>query len=773
MTMKMDDFLLEYFRRLHFSKMPMEQFSRFCDYAKANNGKGDFAGNMKKWTDLLEKDADGKYVFDAFGIKKKEQLNPETDLSPEEWHKLYKAFETAFRGMDANRKSFKYNDKATTFLDEYFGSMFQHPTASAEAEAQIANLRNLLESHRDELSYILGSYLGDLSYDDLLKGIDEKKYNSNPEFKGKVASSAQVVLYHVNSNAETRQALGLKAAPDFSAITDEEKFEVKNYMEKYNIEMFKSDLPNLLNTLYSNGKVFEVFSQYDKNKISKPLNEARENMQYDKSDSKDYIPPKAEEELSIPERISKWWGNTYSENFEKIQKVGDRVFKSPQAKLICEAIDKEKIKPSDGLKKIIDSAEKIKGRIKAKSNTASEHFDWMIKTLKTLDSDGNLNKTFEGALRNGGKLRKLVTEIIIKALEANPPKKAEAQTAMEVLSVIKYGLTTSKVMDAFNSSDFSIFSDKNLSWNKNAGVQFVTNALDKSLKFTFKVLGYGLTAAGNLVRSRGRKFNGNSKELKTMIERDKAAHEAKRTGMENRLAAYDTQIAALEAETSGARRHNTTRTSNVITALQDELNKLSEECDIWGLDPETGEASTEEVDQIKEIVAKLQKQAQVLTHGGAEQSRIDEANDQLNQAQTALAETQARYAEQKIHENELKPKIAATRKKLEKAQDRLQKKQEQITKFNQATSTLEAMKEERDALQEKINNIDDSKQSDFADLMAYWDKLETGRTFHTGSQYKWTWRSKKTHQADYDKVKDTEFDDYIKAYKSKHFGMAA
>ena len=52
MAMKMKDFLSEYYKRLIFRDMPIEQFAQYCEYVKAN----DFNGNMGDWRSLLEKD---------------------------------------------------------------------------------------------------------------------------------------------------------------------------------------------------------------------------------------------------------------------------------------------------------------------------------------------------------------------------------------------------------------------------------------------------------------------------------------------------------------------------------------------------------------------------------------------------------------------------------------------------------------------------------------------------------------------------------------------
>ena len=85
MPMKMNDFLSEFYKRLIFRDMSIEQFAQYCSYVKAN----DFNGNMKKWTDLLEKDATGKLVVDnATKLYIRKNLPTDADLDPGEWEKL-------------------------------------------------------------------------------------------------------------------------------------------------------------------------------------------------------------------------------------------------------------------------------------------------------------------------------------------------------------------------------------------------------------------------------------------------------------------------------------------------------------------------------------------------------------------------------------------------------------------------------------------------------------------------------------------------------------
>ena len=142
------------------------------------------------------------------------------------------------------------------------------------------------------------------------------------------------------------------------------------------------------------------------------------------------------------------------------------------------------------------------------------HFEWMEKTLDDLKN--TMPKAFNGALKNGGQMRALVSELILNAVRDN--KIDEAKTAMEVLSVVKYGYTTSKIMDTLRADKdlFTIFSDKDLSWNK-GGVEIVTNAMDKTIRFAFLTAGYAITGIGNAIRLNGSKFNGKTGRMKVQL----------------------------------------------------------------------------------------------------------------------------------------------------------------------------------------------------------------------------------------------------------------
>ena len=376
----MVDFVSEYFKRLIFLNMPDEQFVRFCEYVD----KDDLGGNMKYWRNqLLRKDGD-EYVKDPATklYVRKEVPDPveetpgdDWQLTDAEWEKMYNAFNDAFQSMYSKKKSLEYpnpNDKAKAFLERFFGpdakvKLFAYTTASREAEEKIQELHKLLSGpHGERLKQWFnssgnrGQYFNDeFSWEDLIKGLEDQKYNKDPKFRQRmidVAGALDNDLQH--SDSVVRKIVGPESRLDFSTIA--QGFENKA-VRADKISLLKQYYRELLTTLLDKPKVFEVFQAHDSSKISKSLEDAKEFLSYNNKESKSYVPPKLKDDLTLPQRISKWWDDTYENYFEKYSRFrGDHVFMSPYAKSICKAIDKEKIIPTVGLIKILESKDAIK-----------------------------------------------------------------------------------------------------------------------------------------------------------------------------------------------------------------------------------------------------------------------------------------------------------------------------------------------------------------------------------------------------------------------------
>ena len=715
MAVKMNDFLLEYFKRMIFRQMPIEQFVHYCDFVKAD----DMAGNMKEWRDtLLEKDAAGNLVTDGAGLYvRKDYPDPfsgDFELDPAEWEKMFRAFNNAFQEMDAYKNSFKYEKKPTDFLNKYFGSagqLFSYTTATIAAETKITELKNILETHASQLKPRLSGFFNeDFTWDDLITGITDKKYNKNPSFRDKMISIAETLAAdtQVPATSVVYSVVGRKL--DFSAISDGFN---GGPISTAKMTQFQLVYRDLLRELYTNTKAFEQFSAHDPTKISKMLNEAKGRLDYNDTNSKGYISPKRPDSLTLPQRISEWWDKTYSNYLEKYVKLTpDRMFISLQAKAIFQEIDELHLNPADGLGKVLENAKTISDKLKVKYKKAPEHFEWFTKTLTELKNTMGKGKAFEKALSNGHAMNMLVQQIIIKAVKEN--KIDEAKTTLEILPVLRYAYTTSRIMDVFNKSDLTIFSDKSYSWNKdNPAMQFITNAMDMGIKKAFQLAGYGITIAGNAINRIGTKFNGkmgkslrNARrdkmdewaqqhdELEANVSRYEMERDVKRTELRNLINAGNSPI-QLKRDIRGYER----RRDLAWQSFDNRLEKLTQ---IWATLTYTPGANPTDVKILENIVSKLR----------------DDINADIDPAQvSAITDV---TIQREVN------RMLARRKNFTRNSNELRDSQ---TKYQELVNAKNAITE-YDQLIDKANddlaNWDSNHKDKYAELMAYWDLCNSG-----------------------------------------------
>ena len=793
-NISMENFLLQYLMQMRIRRMDPQVMARYQDYIK----NGDFNGHMKHWRNNLMEEVDGKWKAKELP----DPNGPDYHLTDEEWIKLFKEFRSAFRSMAADRRKLEgaidygdKNDTALGFLDEYFGTgkLFSQSVASPEAETAIRQFYDIITNPSNKSSFITFLQKQDLiDYDALKKGIEDKKYNTSATFQDQLKKVIQYISYEMDyghfsmfSGCNIDQITNGFEDDDTHLATSPEFIDFKG--GEYDI---------ILRRLYGSEKIRKAFPS---NKFITAYNRAKELTGYDDASSKDYVHPKSKDELTLGQKVSKWADDTYEDVFEKYIKFhGDRLYFSVQAKEIVSAIHKAKIKPTDGLDKVIASAAEIKKGLAYKSPKAPGHFDWFIETLGKVKE--KMPKAFAGALYNGRQMKAVVSEIIAEAVKSD--KVAEAKTAMEVLSVIRYGFTTSKIMETLGKEDFKLFSDKDLSWNKTSGMQFVTNALDKSIKFAFMGIGYGITIAGNAISQRGMKFD------------------KERTGRLKNDDDLDQQKARLEEQTDRmqTRRHNMevnrydkvnphgTTAANTITEANfarhqarlatDKANADRERHNLERYKRTNGtafrtveqfNAATAEYNSANSEVRNLENELRILNNKVAHiratvpdpdvqrvmveklSLPIAEKEDKLREAR--LKESKARRIIGVINAGGRLPAFKHTvdnyNNRLSRLEARDQKNtilESRLSQWESATRAIEELNAQITEKQDNIANWDDKHNTKYTELMAYWDMLETGRDFHTGKMYNWGTLSKKKAQTEFDANKDTFIADYLQQY---------
>ena len=799
---KMADFLLQYFMQLRFNEMPPEVRAQYDAYAKSD----DFRGHMKEWKARLA----GHDLPDPNG--------PDYHLTEDEWKELFREFQSAFRKMDTNRKNFVNavdfginNKDAIEFLDEYFGAgkLFDKATASPAAEAQIQVLANVLNSYKNILEIQFSEWGltgGDFSYNDLTKGIKDKKYNTDSDFQTKVKNVAYYLTAYTTNpyykNDDLIRALGGNAF-DFKDI--QEGFDDKA-VDPAKLNAFKTEYDILLRTLAHKDKIRDVFPS---DKIKTAFNTAKENVAYDDKNSKDYVPPKRDDELTPLQQLSKWADDTYADVFEKYIKFkGDRLYFSPQAKQIVAAIHKAKVKPTDGIKGVLDKAGDIEKGLLYKSPKATEHFKWFTKTMGELSN--TMPKAFEGALRNGRQMHAIIEEMIMIAVRDG--KVDEAKSAMEVLSVIKYGYTTSKIMDALGKEKLSIFSDGKLSWNKNEGMKFVTTALDKSIKTAFMGIGYGITMVGNAINLSGSKFNGRrgrmmdkQQEWATQNAADKAAAQTRR----NTLNTQDQALIQQENQNKSDVNQNLQPGQRTITDANFQQQKTDLETARTAEDAEKTRleqraqdpaymASAQRVNDYNNLlqeqtsyqqnqpvltqeIADLDNQIQAIqTDPNMSQTEKDMRSQGLIQnkieKQNQLAQINQRLADipnelnaittnpNWTNDQHIVQQHQAETQAYNNTVDQNNAQEDRIKKWENATKSIEEINERISKRDEVMDKWDDNHKDKYLELMAYWDMLETRRNTHMGKMYNWKPIKAGNAQKKFDGQKQTIISDYLSGY---------
>lgn len=801
----MENFLLQYFMQLRIKKMPAEIMAKYQEYL----GKDDFRGHMKDWRNNLMHQVNGKWESKPLP----DPNGPDFHLTDEEWIKFFKEFRSAFRALAANKKKLEglidfggKNDKALKFLDDYFGAgkLFNSTKAKPDAKLEIAKLRDVIvKNERFFRVFLTRNNL--IDYDNLVSGITEKdgkyKYDSDPTLQKQLKDLVEYLDYYRTSTTELA-SIEFNGC-DFDKIStgfEDDDTNLASSTEFLNFKNGEYDL--ILRRLYSEEKTRDAFPC---DKIRTAFDRAKELTGYDDQNSKDYIPPKRDDELTPWQQVSKWADDTYADVFEKYVKFkGDRLYFSPNAKNIVAAIHKAKVKPTDGIKGVLDKAGDIEKGLLYKSPKATDHFKWFTKTMGELSN--TMPKAFEGALRNGRQMHAIIEEMIMIAVRDG--KVDEAKTAMEVLSVIKYGYTTSKIMDALGKENLSIFSDGKLSWNKNEGMAFVTKALDKSIKTAFMGIGYGITMIGNAINLSGSKFHGHrgrlekkQSEWETQNSADRAAADARR----NTLNAQDQTLIQQENQNKHNVNQNLQPGQQVITDAnldQQKANlrnaRAAEVAEKARLDQRAQDPAilrynnyhkltqeqtslNQNAPAISQQIADLDAQIQQNQNlPGATQQEIDMRNHELINAkiqyQNQLAQIQQRLA---AIQNELaqitgNPNWATDQQMGQQYEQELQNyndtvdrnnaQTDRLNKWENATKSIEEINERISKRDEVMDKWDEEHKDKFMELMAYWDMLETGRNTHMGKMYNWKPIKAGSAQKNFDQNKQAIISDYLSGY---------
>lgn len=832
MAVKMDKFLLQYFMQLHFNEMPSEKFSTFVKYIE--NGD-DFTAksDMKEWKKNLVHQVGDKWEKNELpnGIAATPPATNPWEMSDDEWEKLYIEFRDAFRRMATNKSKFAdpsnpdtYNRDAANFLSDYYGNpankIFSTVVATPTAEARIADLLTLLKSKRSILEDKLKAVSiinSEFKYDDLVKGIEGKKHNDDPEFQPKLIEVADYITrmttdpyWKADDPQLSDPTIGI-GEHDFTEIKN--GFDAKR-VDPNQLDKFKASHQDLLRIVAKNKKIQE---QFKSTKISDAMDEAKKKTAFEDTNSPNYLVDNEHDKLTPLQKLKEWKADTYKNVFEKYKLLqGDRLYYSPQAANIVEALDGAGIKPTDGLTGITKAAGKIKKALLEKSASAAGHFEWLNKTLEHIEKV--MPNAYEGALRKGPLLHAVIEELIVCAVRDG--KIEEAKSAMEVISVCKYGLTTSKIMDKLSKEEVTIFSDPKLSFNNNEFTKVFGAAMDKTIGTMLKLSGYAITAVGNTINKTRSQFKGHrgkriqsevdaweaqnnadksaaiherdtlnaadkvvrdAEQLKldtldrtwginaSNIDRHKLQLERSRQTEEQRKTDRDNAEQRLNAAQQIVDEYDQLGTD--ITNLTNEINALNGEVttintEISSLDAQLTAIPTPYTNAMEELKAR-QLQSKLEAKQEELKQKQDEITAKTDERTTKQADRTARSAAAGRARRSL-PGLQGTFNTnnvlWQSIQGRNDRQESRIQDFENARDRVRELTEQIDRREQVVADWDANHIDMHDELIQFWDFIETGRDGRTGPFYNRFRLSKRKAQKNLDAKKISMFQQYQRDY---------
>lgn len=846
MAVKMEKFLTQFYMQLLFNEMPAEKFKTFTTYIA--NGD-DFRGDMKIWKERLVHQEDGVWKKNEIpdgrsnamrGLPATAAAN-EWEISDDEWKKLYLQFRDAFIVMDTNRSKFAdssdkdtYNKDAANFLNDYFGDtpdkIFSNVLATPAAENDIAAFATLINNNPglERVFINWGILNSDFTFSDLKKGIGEKKYNKDATFRKKLQNLAEWLHEATDQNGinfeeQIFNALG-GITHDFPNLKTgfDEKFVDTTPGGK--LDQFKAAHKDLLHIVGKNKKIQE---QFRSEKIASALEDAQKKVSYNDKNSENFLVDSKMDQLTWRQNFEKWRKDTYKDVFEKYKWLqGDRLYYSPQAAKIVDALNSKNVKPTDGLDGIVKVAGDVEAELAKSSASAAKHFKWTVKTLDEIKKV--MPKAYEGALLNGHQLNHVIEDLIIRAVRdaknGNKDAIPAAKSAMEIISVCKYGMTTSKIMDALSKEQLTVFSDKDLSWMKNEGTAFVARCFDKSIDTAMKGIGYGITALVNQIRKSGSKFNGHrGKRLQTEFKQWDANNTAeKNAAILQRNTLNPTAIADRTA--AETRMNNTGITDATIdnfeqTQRNEEAveKQLLDDLNIKANDYAVAQNDFNQKDQARQNLQNIinnhptndadlvRRSKQLRQQYTAVKNQLraiptpypnaneemkarnlqalfkrlyDERQQTLSQIRTGRQEfsnANTNIANATIDATNAQTAMNNADRVRQSAELRYNNihtantdRQNKISEFKNSRERIKELTEQIERRNKIVADWDKDHTNLHDELAQFWDFLETGRDSRTGPFYNRFTLSKKSAQADFDTTKVIKFQQY-----QSHYSMAA
>jgi hypothetical protein len=495
-----------------------EEWHRYLHYLPPNPGDDYYENNY--YTDRNG----NKFVYRAKDYvgdenKEKNEIGFKVNLSDNDWKEFYKYFRDNFRAMDKNRDNLD-GVFAKPYLNKWFGEDAKEgkvfwkasPNYSKDSTDNMEALGNILSQEGrdsngekiDKLQMLFNlarTYQGAFTpknknsfiyYLQNPKLADTDFFNDVQELFSRIGQNAQ---YDVGGQFSAKIPGFLKNNSSFDFMDAVDKINngvIDDEVSFSQVESIKQFYPDLMFNLYDKEKRQQAFTHNGYPGIVSIINNVKEKNDY-KEDAFNKIVPKENDKRTNLQYVEKVWSDYREGTWDKLGNRHRRhSYSSQSGKELVDAIYKCKIKPADGLEKILADKDKIKAEFYITNPKAIPQFNWIFTILD--DVKKTMPKAFADALRDGQKMHHIVEYIIQRA--AREDKLEHARSFLEMLNVMQYGPFASDVRGKLFGKDvnWTFFGDLP-SLKGSEALSFMAKATDRVIKFgaraAFELMNYG------------------------------------------------------------------------------------------------------------------------------------------------------------------------------------------------------------------------------------------------------------------------------------------
>lgn len=425
---------------------------------------------------------------------------------------LYLKLVVIMRDMAADKELVNDTKAVKTFLDDFYGDgkaieKFNATKISDSDRTGIATyitnnntLSNALKIKQSDLDYLANSLEAD-TY-----STDTKSFRILNDFFAKLYDWDTQGGARLLPQTDLPACLGMSGVPNYENLLG--LIKIINTPVPPNEDQLKQlndndNLAKMLTKVVTNDKVLDALKSKDsEGVISKWINKGINETNYKTGDNA-LAPQYADRKTfwkNAESKVKKFYVDTLGKLKEKHTR---HIYATTGARFIVKGLIDKGVTPASGTKKLLETLDAISGDM---PNPVQSQLKWMKETLSSMST----TTVFKDALHDGAQLKKLVDNIIDVAVHQN--KTDEAMVALEVLAVMRYTMMTSSVRDKVKeASKINLFSDADLSWNKNEGIRFVTSAIDGTIGFAVRGTFEIANLIKNAINQQGLRFDRNKK----------------------------------------------------------------------------------------------------------------------------------------------------------------------------------------------------------------------------------------------------------------------